>query len=241
MTNLALFDFDGTITTADTFTPFIRYAVAPKRFAFGTVLLSPLLVGYKLGLLSSSLLRKNIVKFGFLGTKELDIRRLGLNYSRLQLDLVVRQKALERIRWHKSQGDTVAIVSASLNVYLSDWCTRLGVDLICSELESHSGILTGRYLGGDCTREEKSKRVRQKYEISIFPLIYAYGDTEDDEDMLRLAHKKYFRWREVHDVNAAIGADNTSRLDPNHKNRMQKIEQENIGLEQLVANQSSEQ
>ena len=46
--NLALFDFDGTITTGDTFTPFIRYAVRPTRMVVGGLILSPVLVGYRL-------------------------------------------------------------------------------------------------------------------------------------------------------------------------------------------------
>jgi phosphatidylglycerophosphatase C len=39
--NLALFDFDGTITKGDTWTPFIRFAVRPARMLVGRVLLSP--------------------------------------------------------------------------------------------------------------------------------------------------------------------------------------------------------
>lgn len=33
--NLALFDFDGTITTADTFTNFLRFAVRRHRLVVG--------------------------------------------------------------------------------------------------------------------------------------------------------------------------------------------------------------
>jgi phosphatidylglycerophosphatase C len=41
--NLALFDFDGTITTADTFTPFLRFAVRRERILVGCVIFSPLM------------------------------------------------------------------------------------------------------------------------------------------------------------------------------------------------------
>jgi hypothetical protein len=33
--NLALFDFDGPITTTDTFTPFLRLATGPSRLVVG--------------------------------------------------------------------------------------------------------------------------------------------------------------------------------------------------------------
>ena len=48
--NLALFDFDGTITSTDTWTPFMRMAVRPSRLRMAVVLLSPVIVGYRLGM-----------------------------------------------------------------------------------------------------------------------------------------------------------------------------------------------
>ncbi len=50
--NLALFDFDGTITSADTFTPFVRLAAGRSRVLAGSAILSPLLLGYALGVSS---------------------------------------------------------------------------------------------------------------------------------------------------------------------------------------------
>ena len=50
--NLALFDFDGTLTTRETFGDFVRHAVTPLRRALGAPLFAPMLAGYKLGLVS---------------------------------------------------------------------------------------------------------------------------------------------------------------------------------------------
>jgi phosphatidylglycerophosphatase C len=50
--NLALFDFDGTITRGDTWTPFLRYSATRPRIA-AAVLLSPLIVAYKAGWISA--------------------------------------------------------------------------------------------------------------------------------------------------------------------------------------------
>jgi phosphoserine phosphatase len=36
--NLALFDFDGTITVGDTFVPFMRFAVRPGRLVLGALM-----------------------------------------------------------------------------------------------------------------------------------------------------------------------------------------------------------
>jgi HAD superfamily phosphoserine phosphatase-like hydrolase len=111
----------------------------------------------------------------------------------------VREKAIARIRWHQAQGDEVVVVSASLHVYLSDWCRQLGVELICTELEEQQGVLTGRYRNGDCCGHEKARRVQQRYDLREFASVYAYGDTKEDEAMLELASQRYYRWRELMD------------------------------------------
>jgi phosphatidylglycerophosphatase C len=234
--NLTLFDFDGTITTADTFTPFIRYAVDSRRMRLGTVLLSPLIVAYRIGLIHASPVRASIVRFGFSGRKESEVRELGSDYARRFFPSVVRPKALERIRWHMGRGDKVVIVSASLDVYLSEWSKDLGVDLICTELETREGIYTGRYHPRDCTGNEKARRISETYDLKLYSVIYAYGDTKDDEAMLSLANKKYFRWQEVSDANVSASFA-TGRIDPDSDTRLKEIERENASLDALVAQQ----
>jgi phosphatidylglycerophosphatase C len=195
--NLALFDFDGTITTSDTFAPFLFYAAEPARIIIGRLVLSPLIVGYKLGLVSASRMRRSAARFVFRGRREGDVREAGLEYSRSRIASMVRPHALERIRWHQAQGDEVVVVSASLDVYLADWCRQLGVELICTELEAEEGVLTGRYRTGDCCGPAKAKRVRERYDLRSFNLVYAYGDTREDDALLRLASKRFYRWREL--------------------------------------------
>lgn len=241
MSNLALFDFDGTITTADTFIPFIRYAVDPGRMAVGRIVLAPIIVAYKMGLVHASPVRANIVRVGFSGKRVTDVRRLGASYAQDHFPKVIRPKALQRIKWHKDRGDTVAVVSASLDVYLSEWCHGLGLDLICTELEVRHDTLTGRYRPRDCTGTEKARRVLEKYDLKAYPVIYAYGDTKDDEALLNLAHRKYFRWREIAELNDASLWSKTSRSDPNNSVRLGEIAHEDKFLDALVAQQHESQ
>lgn len=78
MPNIALFDFDGTITQSDTFTPFIYTVVDPKRLRWGKLVLLPYILGYKLGLLSGSVIRSKIFKVGFQGADAALLRKAGL-------------------------------------------------------------------------------------------------------------------------------------------------------------------
>ena len=195
--NLALFDFDGTITTREMMPDFMRFAVPRIRLAIGSVVFAPLVAGYRAGLVSGSFVRSAIVHFGFRGVPEARLCEAGLQFSRRLLPGVLRPEATERIRWHQAQGDVVVVVSGALDVYLSHWCAQHGLGLICSRLESRNGVLTGRYRGAQCVGPEKARRVREEYDVDAFPLVYAYGDTQEDRELLDLAHRKYFRWREV--------------------------------------------
>lgn len=195
--NLALFDFDGTITTREMFPDFMHFAVAPRRLALGKVLLAPLVIGYKLGIVAGTLVRARVVDFGFRGVGETEFQHAGERFARQVLPGVVRPMALERIRWHQAQGDTVVVVSGAFDVYLSHWCQSMRLDLICSSLEAGDGVLTGRYRGEQCVGKEKTRRIREAYPVDDYPLVYAYGDTKEDLDMLKLADKQYFRWRET--------------------------------------------
>jgi HAD superfamily hydrolase (TIGR01490 family) len=194
--NLALFDFDGTITSADTFTPFVRLAAGRSRVLAGSAILSPLLLGYALGVVPTKKVRAAVARCAFWGRPRERVAALGAEYAE-SLTRVVRPEAVERIRWHQAHGDTVVVVSASLDAYLIPWCQSQKLELICTELESRAGTLTGRYRGGDCTGTEKARRVRERYALDRYPVVYAYGDTDEDRELLGLAHKQYLNWREL--------------------------------------------
>jgi phosphatidylglycerophosphatase C len=196
---LALFDFDGTVTTRDSFKPFLYYATGPVRTVFGTALLGPLLAANRLNLLSTSRLRQAGAYVCFRGRPAAEIDELGERYA-TSLGPLVRPEMLTKIRSHQTRGDEVAIVSASLVSYLRHWCERAGVECIATELESKAGILTGRYAKADCAGPEKARRVRQRYDLAKYETVYAYGDTPEDAELLALAHRRFFRGREVVDA-----------------------------------------
>ena len=193
--NLALFDFDGTITTRETFPDFIRLATAPRRLAIGKLLLAPLIVGYRLGIVPATLVRASIVRFAFGGVAEEGISSVGEAFARDVLPQLLRPEAMQRIRWHQERGDTVVVVSGGFDLYLTRWCSQHGLALLCSQLESVGGVLTGRYLGAQCAGLEKCRRVRERYEVDGFAKVYAYGDTSEDFAMLEMADEGYFRWK----------------------------------------------
>lgn len=201
--DLALFDFDGTITTKGTYPGFVSLAVGPGRKLLGGIILGPLILGYQSRLVSDHVIRTTISRIGFRREVADRLRRCGERYAEEVLPGLIRPMALERIAWHKARGDQVVVVSASLDVYLEPWCRAIGVDVICTQLEARDGRLTGRYVRGDCCGEEKARRILERYRLADYATVHAYGDTEDDREMLELAHRQSFRWQEVREVPAA--------------------------------------
>ncbi len=198
--NLALFDFDGTITRSDSWMPFLKFAVPPLKLVVGQGLLLPVLVGYKLGAVPPTRARAAASMVAFRGERAATIRERGAEYASEALPGSLRSEALERVAWHRERGDHIVVVSASLDVYLAPWCRTHGVDLICTELEERAGRLTGRLVGGDCTGAEKARRVKERYELARYESVYAYGDTIEDREMLECAHVKYYRGRAISSV-----------------------------------------
>lgn len=195
--DLALFDFDGTITFCDSFTAFLLYSSTPSQVARGTVSLGPLMCRVGMRRASFAELRRAAVMEAFRGRDLRELTELGERFSREQLPRMVRPRALERIAWHQQRRDHVVVVSASLDLYLAGFCRRMGLDLLSSQLEVAGGVFTGRYLGADCAGRAKARRVLERYALDRFGEVYAYGDTKEDRELLELAHHRFMRWRPV--------------------------------------------
>lgn len=196
-TALALFDFDGTITSHETMPKFLLRSVSGYRLVIGWLLLAPLIFGYQLGLVSGTLIRRALVRFGYQGVPAAVVDAFGQDFAQNYLPTTLRTEAMQRIAWHKAQGHRVVVVSGGLDAYLRPWCDAQGLELLCSSLQSRDGVLTGHYEGQQCVLAEKARRVQQRYDLASFAEIYAYGDTPEDQDLLGIASQKYYQWQQV--------------------------------------------
>lgn len=196
-TDLALFDFDGTLTNCDTFTPFIKQVISPARLFWGRLALLPVIAAYRIGLVSSSQMRRLLIKLALTGRSKMELEQLGLQYATKFLPTVIRPLAMKKLQWHLAAGDRVVLVSASLDLYLKPWCDHVGIELLSSSLESEGDRLTGYHQGADCCGAEKANRVKALLKLSHFDRIYAYGDTKEDRELLALADEKYYQWKRM--------------------------------------------
>ena len=193
MKKIALFDFDGTITTDDSLIKFIRFAVGDAKFMGGMILLSPMLSAYKLKLIPNYKAKQMMLSYFFKGMSETKFQEITNTYSLNLIDTILRPKAMEKIQWHQSQGHKVVVVSASIECWLKPWCDKHNLKLIATQLESRDGIITGRFHSKNCYGIEKVNRVKEAYNLDEYDTIYAYGDSEGDREMLELADERFYK------------------------------------------------
>src|SRR5690606_29182518 len=79
---LALFDFDGTITTHETMPDFLRHSISRRRLVIGWILLAPMVAGYKVGLVSGRLIRGILVRFAYAGMPASALAIRGRDFAR---------------------------------------------------------------------------------------------------------------------------------------------------------------
>nr|WP_298130363.1 HAD-IB family hydrolase [uncultured Pseudoxanthomonas sp.] len=196
MPDLALFDFDGTLTTRETFPDFMRYAVPRWRLLAGGALLAPVVFGYRRGWVAGNPTRASIVQVGLRGVQARRLRAQGDAFAREVLPGLLRPEAMEKLAWHRARGDRIVVVSGGLDVYLAPWCAAQGLELACSVLAERGGRITG-YAGAQCVGEEKVRRIRALCDPHAYAAIHAYGDTHEDMAMLAMAQYRTYRGRAV--------------------------------------------
>lgn len=185
---IAFFDFDGTITTADTMFAFFKYAKGTYAYYFYFWLLSPVFVLYKIGLLPGQTAKEISLRVLFGGMQRETLESIGKAFCHQKVDGLVRPKAWEKLQWHRNQGHEVYIVSASAEEWLRPWTEAKGINLICTGLlYTPEGRFTGRINGKNCNGKEKVCRIEQKINLAHYQTVYAYGDTSGDKDMLAMA------------------------------------------------------
>jgi HAD superfamily hydrolase (TIGR01490 family) len=190
--HLALFDFDGTITTSDTMFGFVWHAHGPVRAWLGLLCLSPILVAHRVGLVPADRAKVALLRWFFGGQNRAAMEAWAASFADA-IDRVVRPAALERLAWHREQGHDVVVVSASLDVWVAPWAERHGLRLLCTSGRFDGDVFTGDLACPNCNGAEKEARIRAALDLDAYDSVYGYGDSEGDAEMLGLADEMWFK------------------------------------------------
>lgn len=187
------FDFDGTLTTRDSFTAFLAWRAGPLRYALGLLRLAPALVLYLLGR-DRGRLKAAAVREFLAGLSPARLADDAEAFAQSRLAALVRPDALIAWTSWKTSGAAMLIVTASPEILVEPFARRLGADgLIGTRLKiDENGRLTGALDGENCRGAEKARRIGVQFGTDIV-LAAAYGDTGGDREMLRMATVRGYR------------------------------------------------
>lgn len=193
MRSIAFFDFDGTITTKDSFLEFIKFYRGSNKFYFGFLLYSPFLVAFKLKLLPNYTAKQRILAHFFKGESLEEFTTQCDAFAKQALPALIRPKALTEIDRLKKAGVRIVVVSASAENWIKSWTDKYELELLGTRLELKNGIVTGKIEGKNCYGEEKVCRIKEHIDLNDYDDIYAYGDSSGDKQMLAIARHAFYK------------------------------------------------
>lgn len=192
---VAAFDFDGTLTYRDSLLPFLHFVTGTATTLTNLFLESPDMIQYLVGYLNRQGLKEALLTRFLKDKTQLEIQTCAEKFAKQVLPKMVRPEGLERIAWHKSQGHRCILLSANLDIYLNPWGHMAGFnDIIASRVEfsSHNKV-TGRLIGLNCRGPEKVRRLAEVVGPRAEYVLYAYGDSEGDRELLDIADYTFYR------------------------------------------------
>lgn len=190
---LVIFDFDGTLSRADTMLAFTRFCRGNIRFFLGMACLLPVLLCYKAGWIPNWRAKELFLTHFFRGEPLVEFQEACRRFGRDRIPGLIRPEALRQLEKHRSEGGQVVVVSASAEDWLAPWCRHMQVDLLATRLQARQGRLTGKLDGPNCFGPEKVNRLKAAYRLHEYAEIIAYGDSKGDAQLFEIASSFYYK------------------------------------------------
>ncbi len=191
---VAAFDFDGTLTYRDTLIPFLIYTCGYLKTWSQLILSLPIFIKYLGGLVSRQTVKEELL-IGLIATLPLtELKKKGEEFAKRVIFKLLKPEAMKKFQWHRQQGHCCILISANLHVYLSPWAEMEQFNyVICSELQvDEKGLLTGVLEGENCRGQVKVDRLLKLMGARHHFILYAYGDSEGDRQLLELADYPFY-------------------------------------------------
>jgi phosphatidylglycerophosphatase C len=200
---LAVFDFDGTLTTADSLGAFLHQQLGTLGWSWALLRQSPVLMAYVMRLLPNHRAKAALLQQTLTGASQVRLAMAAEQLVQHWLPRHLNTWALDELQGHQQAGHTCVLLSASLDIYLTPVARALEIPhLVCTGLELRDGVCTGRMSTPNCHGEEKWHRLQAWFEAQGRPRegweMHAYGDTRGDLPVLRQADLAWLRGHPWH-------------------------------------------
>ena len=201
---IAAFDFDGTLTNGDSFLLFARYVKGNRFFLKGLVWHLPVLVAMKLRLYPNWKAKQALFSYYFEGMSVSDFDQFARAFA-LDHPALIRKDTFARMKKHVQNGDQIVVVSASMENWIRPFFDAIpGIRFLCTRPEiDPAGSLTGCFESLNCHGAEKVSRFLRQYPAREEYMLYAYGDSNGDRQLLQFADHSFYCRRGIRPIDPA--------------------------------------
>ena len=195
---VVVFDFDGTITTDDTFRLFLSYYRGAANYAVKILSLMPTFVAYSFKAIDRNMVKANVIRRFFKGEPMSRIQARADSFAKDVIPGLIRPaaaEALERAKLREKQGfESLYICSASIGPYLRPYFLQHGItNILATELKSESGVCSGEIDGYNIWGAGKVRRILAEFAPNDVIIKEAYGDSRGDRELLNAAKASFYR------------------------------------------------
>lgn len=186
---VAVFDLDGTLTRHDTLLDFMVFCLRRNRRAWLGLWEFPFaLARFVAGLSDRGRLKASLLRQVLGGATRAEAEQLARDFCDRRVPALLLPVACERLERHRSAGDRLVLLSASVDLYAPLVGARLGFhETVCTGLGWTAGHLDGTLTTDNRRGAEKSRCLRElrgRYPAARFA---AYGNAASDIEHLLLA------------------------------------------------------
>lgn len=193
MRKVAAFDFDGTLTKKDSLPLFMRHALGNRAFYYAVLKNSFWISVYLMRLYPNWKAKQRLFASCFKGMEESKFSALGVSFATKYPDLL-RTEAIQSLEKHLAERDKVYIVTASMEVWVKPLLASYpSLTYLTTIPEVIDGKLSGRFASPNCHGKEKTIRLLTAEPQRDEYLLYAYGDSSGDRELLAMADYPFYR------------------------------------------------
>lgn len=196
------FDFDGTVTDADTLIGLVKHIYGTGGLLRGLLMFAPVLVLMKLHLYSNHRTKQMLFSHYFCGMTLNEFNARCRSYAQSSMH-IMRPAAIAAMAEAQKRGAQVVVVSASMPNWVAEFIRMAAaspgnnlkdnITVIGTEPQTDGGVLTGRFATPNCYGREKAQRL-----LALFPdrgsyRLEAFGDSRGDRQLLAMADKAHYK------------------------------------------------
>lgn len=187
MATLILFDFDETLYEKDSLLEFTKFYKGKILFNIGMIVLSPILIAMKLGLISNEKAKQKFISYFFKNEKYDDFKASAKKFSLSEINLNLNTALNIEFCKHLDNQQEICIVTASLPEWIEPWANKQNTTVIGTKINVINNIITGKLETKNCNGIEKVNRITAIFSLDKYEKVIVYGKGKGDLEMHKLA------------------------------------------------------